>query len=899
MALTDADIAAMMQQSEGNIPNITVVGSGNELTDEDIATMMAEQQPQKVEMSAGEYLTNQAKLGSMDMFSLARAAAQDIIIDPLRVLGIVGGETKGFGEHLREGQEAGARITGAETRAVAPSKLVEVVGGGVRALSDPLGYIGAPVKAATTAGRAIAGGSPAVGAIAGALPSAATRAGGLGISGMGAEFGGQMGGEFEEAITGQNTGIGRMVGSLFGGVAGVPGASLTAGAVKTAGSAAKQTIDKWRMVRNDPDAVIESYAQGATKRLFEQAQKANPDLKQALDDYNAVSNQLTGQNLPIFAAAADNPTIRAETIRLAKSNPEYKAAFEAELQTIATKLGERADKVFGERYAQLPEGVSTVSLKNVQKRIESIDDQLGELSTKYSYATTENARENIGRIADKLIETKKADVRAQMAPLYDNVMERAKKSGAVLPEQDVANIYNFVVGNNIRDIFGKTSALDKQIMKYLSPTEIGFAPLSFSNVDSLKRAINTLQRSKLTDDEARKLLQLEDVINQGRKNIKGNFSDELAAIDRQYYERLGVPFGANGIKDIESTKYATNVAPILTRSSQQTREFLNAVGEEGIPVVRNAIIMDAYKKGFNADTGAFNRKAFVTYLNDKKDVISQVPGLREELSQTIADESVLRLAKNRIDLAYKKAEAQVADNFITKSDFAPDYKSLVSSIVTNNTQRQKVLNDIKQLDPASSKAVKNAIRREFVETAANSTQGMYKYINDPAHQKFISEVFGSTYVGEVNKFAKLIDKLKSSDLEKTSSIVSQKDLDAAGAALARYGFPGLDMPYVSSQLRDRIASWPQKLVRLASRVQVEATKQKTQQEFFEFLSDPNGIQKLNKVSKEFDFNIKNPVAYKKIMETFFELMPQYFYAGSKIGANPAEQADEEATFIGE
>ena len=61
-----------------------------------------------------------------------------------------------------------------------------------------------------------------------------------------------------------------------------------------------------------------------------------------------------------------------------------------------------------------------------------------------------------------------------------------------------------------------------------------------------------MQRKPLSPTEARLVQDLEDVLTNARNQIPGNFSDRLKEADRMYYEKIGIPFSAQGIRDIDA-----------------------------------------------------------------------------------------------------------------------------------------------------------------------------------------------------------------------------------------------------------------------------------------------------------------------------------------------------------
>lgn len=830
------------------------------------------------EVGAFDYIANQAKLGLTDASSLSKALVDTFLVDPAKTAyaaltggeGVKGGVTERFGKNLKKAQEAGAALTGADTEMKSPGLLSSIVGGGARAVTDPLGYIGAPLKAGQTAARSA----------------------GLFAVGSSAETGGVLGEAVEKVTTGTETGTGRMVGALVGAIKGAPLAAAGVGAVGSAASTAKQVYDKYKQVKVDPDAAEQAYASGAAKRLLELVAKEQPaaNLEQIVQEYNKIGSQVIGGDLPLLVSMADNPVVRQQVIRLAKTNPDFRQRVNTELENLAGALDARAETIFGKRYAQVPES-APISLKNAVKRREAIDDQLESIATRFEGVDTTEQ----GKAIANLVKAREQAVRQEITPEYDNVINAARKAGAKLPEGDVANIYNFVVANNIRDVFGKGTPLDKRIMSVLQPDATGFAPMSFDNVESLKRSINELQRTVKDPQQLLKINQLEEVFNEGRKNIQGNFSQRLADVDKKFYEKVGVPFSEQGIKEIDSKKYAEQVAPVIAKNASATRQFLNVAGEQGQPIVRNSVVAEAYKSAVTPD-GVLNPRALQKYIKDKSNVIDQVPGLREELNSAIVDDGILRLARKKIDDDLIAANRRVADNIFPQLGFsreAPDYATVVGRMTRDPNFRAKVFKDIKDLDPAPSKAVRRTLQAELVETARNSTGGAVEFLNNPRNRELADSLFGAGYSKAAMDIGKLSDKLKAADITGVGAVVERQELDALAKIV-----PGLDIPYATSTIRDRISSLPQKIVRVATRINTTRTRDATDDAISELLLDPQGMKKLANVTKTLDLSIKNPVEFKKIKDTFADVLPRYFYIGSKIGAEASEQQQAELPEFG-
>lgn len=843
---------------------------------EDNQATVASDEVAKQKLSRFDYIANQAKLGLTDTAVLAEALIDTFVIDPFKTLGAqfgigeaaTGGIGERFTKNVQRLQKAGGQITGAKTDQKAPDVVTGIVGSGIRAASDPIGYVGAPIKALPMLGRAT----------------------GLTAVGGTAEVGGIVGEQVEKGVFGTETGAGRAIGSITAAVKGAPVATAIQEAASGGANVVSQVANKYKAFKEDPAAANQAYATGAAKRLLGIIAKEQPGEKidDIVTEFNRISGVINKDDLPLMVAMADNPAVRQQVTRLAKTNPDFRARVNAELEKLAQNIDNRADVLFGRQYAPI-QGFESVSVNNAIKRRQQIDDQIANLTSRLDTGADEAS---IGKAISNLVSVKEKAARAEISPVYNSILEDAKKAGAKLPEEGVRNIYNFVVGNRIRDIFGKGTQLDKDVIKNFGPQQGGFFPASFDAVDSLKRRINELQRGRLTADEARRLGQLEELLTVERQKIPGNFSNRLAEADRLYYEKVGVPFSAQGIKDIDAKNYAEQVAPIIVKNGSALSQFIGAVGRESAePIARNAVLAEAYQKSLK--DGVIDSSKLRSYIRSKEPVLSQLPNVKAELDRAVIDSGILALERQRINDAVKIAEKRVADNFVTSVKDAsgvavPNYQELASRMFRDTNFFNKIKKDISDLDPASAKAVRNSIRAEIVNLARNNPDGGIAFITSPKNARVVNDVFGSGYTSALKDVLKLSDAVAKADIGKITAAIERSELDALAKVI-----PGLDIPFVTSTFRDRIASLPQKIVRIATRVNTAQLGDATDKAIADLLLDPNGVKALQKTAKEIDFNITNPISLKKISDRFQTLLPQYFYVGTK--ETTLQQPDRTAT----
>jgi hypothetical protein len=842
---------------------------------------VVDQSTREDKISNFQYIANQAKLGLTDSLVLGEAIIDTFAIDPFANLvgkGEKGGIVERFGKNVKRLQKAAATVTGAEAEMPPPNAVAEIVGSGTRMLTDPLGYFGSgALKAGSSVVERVA---PVVG-----------RATGLFGIGVSAGGGGVVGQEAEKALTGEDTGTGKAIGQVAGIATGIAPAAAIETSISTLSNFAKQLKDKYSMVKADPDAASQAYASGAAKRLLDIIAKSTPsqNIDAIMNEFKRVGQVVGTGDVPLLVAMSDNPIVQTEVTRLVKSNPGVRQEIDRELNTFLQNVDQKSTDLFGNRYTPVT-GAKTPLTTQINKNIklrEAVDEKLDDLTTRFP----EPNNVQLGLDTQRLLDIRSKAAKAEMTPMYEAIKNGASKAGATLPDTGVRDIHSFVVANNMQDIFGRRTRLDNLITKNFAPQNGEYFPASFSDVISLKEEINRIQRSVKMDEVAKmRLNELEDVVDAARQQIPGRWNQALMDLDKQYYEKIGVPFGSQGIKDIDAKKYADQVAPQIVKSPETLRQFLKAGGDEGLTIADNAMMAEVYKRVIKND--AVDPRALNKYIKDKSAVIDQIPGMREKLQATLFDDSTLKLARKDLDDKVTLAEKQVADNFVLSvkdSDgiAVPNYSELASRLFTDPRFFGKITKDLSQLDKKTSAAVMRNIQAEVVEKARNSTDGGVGFLTSPKNKAVIDKVFGTGYQQEVKDILTMSDALQKADISKITAAIKTGDTDVLGQIV-----PGLDVPYVASTLRDRISSNFQKAVRLLSRAKTAQLRTDTDDAIKQLLLDRNGMQKLQAIKNTMDFKLQNPASLKQVVDALDSTLPRYMYGIVKESTLP-EAAPQE------
>ena len=839
-----------------------------------------------------DWITNQFKVGATEGVALLSALAQVGVVDPVRML--AGGQVDGtaldrFVKTLKQNQQTMLDVTGGDpSQTKGDNALEDLFGAGLRAVSDPTSYIGAPAKL-------------------GALGWKAAESFGAGV---GSDAGAKAGSQAERAITGEEGGmIGTTAGALLGGVASIPATS----ALEQVG---KSAYEGYRGAGEATEKMVSGYAKEGKNDLVRQVsnQEGVDNLKARAEEFTDISKYVDSEEgISAAIANADNATIKQYSFAQARDNANsFRSKLDKERMELSAKLEKKLDDTFGQRFAPVEGDIVSQQAKdisaNLEGSIKAVDDKLAQLSGTYSTAV--GANEKLGGLVSKLVEDKKELVKKQLSPVYDKVIQEATDAGVTMPKEGVESIYNFVTENKLSDLFGRGTPLDNRIQTFFKPknvevetpladrqtlfsnklkpnqTKLEFQEVPFKAINSLKKEINRLQRTLPQQSDKQYILkQLEDKVNNARELMDGDFNQRLKDVDASYYEKMGVPFGAQGIKDIDAKKYAEEVSEVITKNGTALRDFISVVGEtDGHAIARNAILSEIDAKMIDATTGEFNEKKMTQYLKDNADVISQVPKLKEELESTIIRSELLKENKNSLQQSLKLHDKEVADNVFTNlGGVYKDYNNVVATALKGSKGLLALERDIGNLTPATQASIKNVLRRELIDIARGSSEGAVAFFADPKNKFVVNRLMGDGYAKDIANISKLSDALIRSDMAKVNFSGSDADLDPMKQ------LTGVDSQYLFSQFRDRISSVPQKVFRVGSKAYETKAKAAFDEEISGFLLDKDWTRQVGNLANEFEVD-----PYKAI-NSFMRLMSNKVPARSIIASKSIMNESEPLT----
>jgi hypothetical protein len=882
------------------------------LSDEELLLLGSDEPlPPQTETEWDTFLWNEAKKGVGDTLALGEAVLDTFIIDPVKYLiedpsvlfkaesyGLtqdeegsysynpitskmfksIGGD---FITNLGKEQEVLAGFTGADLQMQPSSFGQKSVGMGVRFAADPASLFLGPMKAASIIGREV----------------------GSFTAGLLAPAGGEVGKKTEKALFGTESGVGEFLGSLTAAVGGGTATLPTQAAITNIATAVvkpKVIADKIDKLKANIDTGVSALNQSAVKNFLTVVAKEEgvKELPKIIEEFNKISQWVSKENAPLLVALSNNPAMASRVTSLAKRDPDFRRKIESELAEVTRNLNNKLDEIFGTRYASLPETIGvTASISARQEVIkqqrQKLDEELENLTLGLEPRMTP---EQQGTAILKLVEKREKLVRQEMSPMYTNLINEATTAGVVMPGEAVNSIYKFVVNNKLDDVFGKGTKLDKIILSFkpkqlkdlntgnviVNPTTgkpiVKYPALSFKQVDSLKRAINELKRKPLSQTEKRLIEELDDVVRNARNSIPGKYSAQLDALDKIFYERLGIPYNTQGIKEINAKKYADEISPVILKNETALDDFLNVTGKEGAEIARNAYLAKINKD--HVKDGRLDIVSLKRAMKKDKHVINKIDGLEQELKGVIVNHGSLQTKIKELDLAVADEGTKIAAHFLTKSGLdTPSYKDLASSIMGGDISKLNTfMGQVKVLPPKIQEHVLQAVRRQVIAMAQKNSAGATKYLNDPERKESVIRLFGATYIKDLEKSMKFADAVtrSSNTIAHLGATVTHSDLQTISKHL-----PGLDIPYVSSQVRDRISSTPMKVIRILSRMRDAGSKVSTDTVIGDLLLSKDAISKVAKLSDDLGIKLNTPTAVKKLMDTLGEIYPTLVYGGVK------------------
>lgn len=649
------------------------------------------------------------------------------------------------------------------------------------------------------------------------------------------------------------------------------GTSLTSAGARGVAStiqqtrAAMNTPEKAGKLKDSVDKLTDFVSTNEVGVAIDKALTVQADLPEviaATQKLSEVIPQLKDSPIPAFSILADNKVLEKNLDRLLVTRPEFVAQAKADLANARNAVQQYQESQFGKSGPDVDAAIrDTVGadyakkLAQTTKNIRTLDDQLDNLALNFQ---TDVDLVNVGQRASNIVKAKEQQVRDKLSPQYERAIIQANKDGIRLPATSVKNIHDYVRLTKRRDTFATFPKLYEMITNNFSPNNKGqFRQQDVRTLDSLKRRINKDMRKATDPADARVLQGLKDLVDAQVQKLPESFSKPYRDLDRTYYNELGVPFSAEGIRQFNSSRFNLTAGNVLTKP-EQAMDFLRVAGDEGIPVIRDAILN---KMGPTVvKDGVVDLRAYRRFLNQNKRLIDTVPGMRQQLNDFAGTIRGIDETRAKLDSDFIKYSAEKTHEFYKVTN-EKGLVGVVDDMLRNNVRADSYLRDIEDFTPDTKNMVMNGLRAQFLDRAAKQpNKTMVEFLED--NKNVVNKLFGSDYIANVKAISEATDILNKVDIDTRRFAIDYSRSDDLEQTV------GISFPQLQSILRDRITNPGTKLAIIASKITSNSTATKRDDAMMQLMLKPEALAELQakaKAIREKKFTMETPKEIEGMM----------------------------------
>ena len=594
------------------------------------------------------------------------------------------------------------------------------------------------------------------------------------VVGGGAEAGGQAG-----QAAGEKAGaprVGQFIGSLFGGMAGGYGFGTVAKTVPITGKALDLAKGQWDKVRGTiPEDELLRDVDNRISNIFIAAGAADPAFMKTLEEaaraQKGVSLKAPGGaevQMPLSAMLADNPVINNFIQSLSAKDPVFRAQYGNQYDAAKQALTQNQMRLFGDP-SKVQVNVVGPSLEKAQaRRVRSIDEQIADLSKDQTIDPTV-----FGQRVSNLISQKEKAARSEVQPLYTEAFELAKKNNVELPSSSVDDIYNFVAGEQASDIFKTFPSIYNRVRAKFRPTTtepiepsailtlegkpmtpgtpggIKFSAATVEDLDSLKREINAQLRKANDPADIRLLTELKGRVGGHIDNLDPDFVTAYRNADNAYLQKVGLPFSAETLKSVDRKKFVEQITPALIGNKSNVSQFIDATGQEGTRLARDAFLDSFTKAALKNDV--IDPKAANKWLKANQGGTSMIPSLDEELRASVNNVQNLINQRSRLNADFQRV---AGEQIVSKEGFK-NPQELVSKMYGDINFTNKFMSNSGY---GQNKDAVNAVRSYMLDDVVQSGDPV-ALLNDRNKAAIFNRVFGPTYAQKVQDFATVSERM--------------------------------------------------------------------------------------------------------------------------------------------
>lgn len=603
------------------------------------------------------------------------------------------------------------------------------------------------------------------------------------------------------------------------------------------------------------------------------AMQSNPDLSADLARAAEIE-QMTGVKLPIPAAAKGDTTLTgllaSQTSR--GENAAFTAAIKQQEKDALEAVKTAQKQLAGDpRNAALTAEVEAKKLAYENSRRETayamkqanIERQIGGIETRIQDLTSDalmvpTGKEDVGNRVTNLLNAREAVIREEFKPLYENVLKDASKQGIEMESPVVASLWNFVKQRQAEDVFNKFPALDSAIKKVLAPTkapvsgafatkypnlvksvEGTFKPMDVNSIDSLKRGINRAIGDTQDKDQLRMLYELKNRFDESLSTLPEDFVQSYKGLDKQYAERLGIPFSEAGVVSVDRARFVESTVPMLTSKPSAIRQIRAATDNspEAAKIIEDAFLMKISQTNgiVNPNTLSVNPAALQSFLRKNTEAIDQVPGLRDKLEKLSSNvDSLLSNRERLLDMQKNAAIGKIENVWSRAYGQTGGFEGFVSRALNNPEELKQLM-----VAAGSDSTLQRGLKSVVLDIGLKSSNKL-GFFDDNAQT--INTLFGKDHAQNVKALLEASERLaKNPVMAKINQSLTQT---------TRFEeLTGSDPARAASLLRQQVQSTFYKVSTLLSKFLQNKSAKSENTEIQEFLSNPKNVKDMSEAIK--------------------------------------------------
>jgi hypothetical protein len=416
-------------------------------------------------------------------------------------------------------------------------------------------------------------------------------------------------------------------------------------------------------------------------------------------------------------------------------------------------------------------------------------------------------------------------------------------------------LFDFVNQSQNDDIFKRFPTLYPLIKAKFRPTQVEagamidpttgqpfiaasreFPEASMKDLDSLKRAVNLSMRNA-SEEQLPTLIELKKQVGQVIDNMPEGLGDAYRAVDKEFYAKIGIPYGAKTVQDVKYKDFVEQTIPAITKNRTAITDYLASVDrQDAIPLIKDAFFADATRYGVVKD-GVLDAKKLSRYMEVNKDTLAAVPEVREALKNISGEGLELTATLGKLTELKKVQDAQDSAKIFQRFN-SSGLDGVASQFLTSPDFRKQFMSPG---GAGRNQPAINTLRAKLTESALSSNDPL-RYIQD--NKGAYDQLFGTQYSKALGDLAETASKLDTKLFVNTPlKTVQRTGLEEA---------TGVSPAGAVSVLRDRIAGPVYKAINLGSRFFVNKADAATKEELGRFLTDPDAVRKVNAALKQLD-----------------------------------------------